>query len=215
MANESELKYLSHPFSGIQAGPSACGKTMYTASLLNMDIIRPMPQRIYWCYSEYQDWLYQLLKDKVSFVKGFPDSMWQKIREPGRKLVIIDDQMDSLNDEIAQLFTKGCHHNNCSVIVLIQNLFSQHKRSRDISLNAHYIWLYKNPRDKSQITRLASQMFPGNVEYLTEAYEKATRKPYQNLLIDLKTTTPDRMRLRTNTLQENPTIFVSSKKQVE
>ena len=33
---------------------------------------------------------------------------------------------------------------------------------RNISLNIHYIILFKNPRDSQQISTLARQMYPGN-----------------------------------------------------
>ena len=45
---------------------------------------------------------------------------------------------------------------------------------------------------------LGKQMFPGQSSLLTEAYKSATSEPYGYLLIDLKTTTPDHLRLRSN-----------------
>ena len=35
---------------------------------------------------------------------------------------------------------------------------------RNISLNAHYIVLFKSPRDKQQISMLARQVNPGKVQ---------------------------------------------------
>ena len=45
-----------------------------------------------------------------------------------------------------------------SVIFLTQNLFHKNKHMRTISLNAHYLVLFKNPRDVEQFTTLARQM---------------------------------------------------------
>jgi UDP-N-acetyl-D-mannosaminuronic acid transferase (WecB/TagA/CpsF family) len=43
---------------------------------------------------------------------------------------------------------------------IVQNLFHRGKHHRTISLNAHYMVLFKNQRDVSQIMALAHQMYP-------------------------------------------------------
>ena len=54
------------------------------------------------------------------------------------------------NDKrITNLFKKGSHHKNLSVILLLQNLFYNEKESHNISLNMHYIVVFKTPRDNS------------------------------------------------------------------
>ena len=73
---------------------------------------------------------------------------------------------------------------------------------RNASLNAHYMFLFKNPRDSSKIGHLARQMFPGYKKYMQEAFEDATSKPYGYLLCDLKNDCPADFRLRTNILPE-------------
>ena len=62
---------------------------------------------------------------------------------------MIDDmQASALNNIcIANLFSRESHHRNISVILILQNLFHQGKYCRDISLNTHYFFLFKNPRD--------------------------------------------------------------------
>ena len=101
---------------------------------------------------------------------------------------------------IVNLFTRRSHHRNLSVIYIVQNLFHQGKGSRSISLNSHYLVLFKNPRDKLQVLTLAKQMYPGRTEFFLRQYEEAVRRPCGYLLIDLKTTTQDDCRLRTNVL---------------
>lgn len=64
-------------------------------------------------------------------------------------------------------------------------------------LNAHYIVLFKNPRDKTVVVSLAKQMYPGNVKFMREAYENATKQPFGYLFIDLKPGTEEQLRLRT------------------
>ena len=100
---------------------------------------------------------------------------------------------------MTNLFAKGCHHRNLSVIFILQNeLFILQKELRDMSLNSHYLVVFKSPRDSSQVNHLARQMFPGHVKYMQEAFEDATKRPYGYLFCDLKPETPTDVRLRTN-----------------
>jgi len=78
---------------------------------------------------------------------------------------------------------------------------------RTISLNTHYLFLFKNPRDSQQITTLARQMYPGKSQYLIESYQDATKKPYGYLCIDLKAETPDFLRLRT-LITDVPRVYI-------
>ena len=116
--------------------------------------------------------------------------------------MVIDDQMENAGGDkrIVNLFTRGAHHRNLSVIYIVQNLFHQGKNSRSISLNSHYLVLFKNPRDKLQILTPAKQMYPGQTDFFIKRYEEAVRRPFVYLLVDLKTATQDNCRLRTNVL---------------
>ena len=140
----------------------------------------------------------------IEFVKGIPTALEQDsyFDVNKRNLIVFDDQMiDASKDKrIVNLFTRGSHHRNLSVIYIVQNLFHQGKGSRSISLNSHYLVLFKNPRDKLQILTLAKQMYPGQTDFFLNQYEEAVKRPFGYLLIDLKTTTQDNCRLRTNVL---------------
>ena len=83
---------------------------------------------------------------------------------------------------------------------LTQNLFPPGKLSRTISLNSHYIIVFKNPRDSLGIATLAKQMFPGRTQYLMDSFHDATKKPFSYLLIDCHPQTPENIRLRTSIL---------------
>ena len=80
---------------------------------------------------------------------------------------MFDDQMiDASKDKrIVNLSTLGFHHRNLSVIYIVQNQFHQRKGSRSISLNSHYLLLFKNPRGTVQILTLAKQMYPGQTDF--------------------------------------------------
>ena len=103
-----------------------------------------------------------------------------------RNLIVFDDQMiyASKDKRIVNLFTCGSHHRNLSLIYIVQNLFYQGKGSRSISLNNHYLVLFKNPRDKLQILILAKQMYPGQTDFFLHQYEEVVKRPFGYVLID-------------------------------
>ena len=119
-----------------------------------------------------------------------------------QNLIVFNDQMidTSRNNRIVNLFTRGSHHRNLRVIYIVQNIFHQGKGRPRISLNSHYLVLFKNPRDKLQILTLAKQMYPGQTDLFLNQYEEVVKRSFGYLLIDLKTTTQDNCRLRTNVL---------------
>ena len=153
----------------------------------------PIPDRILWCYGEYQT-LYGSV-DGVDFQQGYPDSCTLDPRnEP---LIILDDLMNETNQRVASLFTKKSHYRNISVMYIVQNLFHRGKHHRTISLNAHYMVLFKNPRDVSQIMALAHQMYPRKMYFFLEAFARSTASSHGYMVIDMKQNTSDILRLRT------------------
>ena len=116
--------------------------------------------------------------------------------------------MAETDTRVTNLFTKKSHHTNTSVIYLVQNLFSKNKESRTISLNSQYLVVFKNPRDASQMTNLAKQMYPGRVKFVQEAFADATAAPYGYILVDLKQDTPEDLRLRTSILPDDAVQYV-------
>ena len=185
-----------HPFTATIAGPTGSGKTVFTIRFINeaKNMITPPPEKIVYCYGEYQPSF--IMMPGVVFNEGLPDI--KDFDGKQRTLLIIDDLMTESGDSISNIFTKISHHRNVSIIFLTQNLFYKSKQSRTMSLNSHYIIVFKNARDAMQIATLARQMYPGQAKFLVEAFQDATKKPYGYLLIDLKATTIDRYRIRTN-----------------
>ena len=209
MAQEKCQRFqLVHPFTCIVAGMIGSGKTVWVQSLLQQaqTVIDQAPERIIWCYSQWQNAYTQLLMmiPTIEFVKGIPESLENDsyLDVNKRNLVVIDDQMIEAgkDNRIVNLFTKGSHHRNLSVIYIVQNLFHQGKGNLSISLNSHYLVLFKNPRDKLQILTLAKQMYPSETAWFIKEYEEAVRGPYGYIFVDLRPTAPDRCRLRTNVL---------------
>lgn len=83
----------------------------------------------------------------------------KETRERGEpRLFVLDDLLnDVYSRQVCDLFTKGSHHRNISVILITQNLFHQGRYCRDILLNATYLVLLKNVGDMTQFAYLARQ----------------------------------------------------------
>ena len=111
---------------------------------------------------------------------------------------------------MCNLFTKGSHRRNISVILITQNLFQQGKFCRDISLNAKYLVLLKNVRDSNQLMCLVRQVYPEVPKNLYNAYLNATKRPHGYLVLDLAQDTDDRLRFRTWIFPDEypPTFYV-------
>ena len=208
--NEKGEKFLNvpnfqHPFTCMISGPTGCGKSTFVSKLLEkrQSKIYPPPDKVVWCYKEWQP-LYNSLLHSVEFHQG----LLTNFNPEEKTVVILDDLMSDINGEVTELFTKGSHHRNFSVIYIVQNLFLSGKEHRTISLNCHYMVVFKNPRDASQINHLAKQMFPGNVSYMSEVYKDSTQSPYGYLFVDYRQDTEDNLRLRTDILDPIQYIYL-------
>jgi len=200
---------LKHPFTSLIAGPTGSGKTQFVFRLIeNADkMIRPSPARILYCYGVYQPLFAKY--PTVEFQEGLPDISKFDGKEP--TLLIIDDLMNETNSDVELIFTRLSHHRNLSVVFLTQNLFAKNKFARTISLNSHYMILYKNPRDAGQFATLARQLYPSGSQFAVEAYKDATGSPYGYLLVDLKPDTDENYRLRSNIFPDELTCVYIKK----
>ena len=188
------------------AAPTKAGKTTLVNKILDnrthmFDII---PKNIFWCFSEAQP-SYNL--KYVQYLKGVPDMQTFK-SDKTHKLLIIDDLM-SESKNLVDIFTKGCHHWNMTIIFILQDIFFDKKRTNRI--NSQYIILMKSPGDKLTAMNLAKQMYPKKTDFFMDAFSKATEKPHGYLLIDLEQNTPECLRLRTNIFPNEQTIVFTPK----
>jgi len=196
-----------NPSSFLLAGSSQCGKTTFTINLLkNVSSLFEDPrcrQNILYFYKEWQKSYEDFKKEKIvrEWINKVPTI--QDVKEKtksykhcGGSIIIIDDFAQQLNKEVAEMFTVHCHHTNSVLILLTQNLFSKNPVFRDISLNATYVVMFKNPRDASQISMFAKQFSPGKNNYIVPAFREATINPYSYVLFDHYQGTPDFLRIR-------------------
>ena len=160
------------------------------------------PQRIVWCYKEWQK-SYNILQERegsnIKFIQGIPDDEDEIVTESSAtQLVIFDDMLGDKDEKNKLWFTRNGHHRNARVVYITQNLFQQSKSSRTISLNAHYLVLFQSPRDKMQVKVSANQL---QAPHMIHAFNDVTSTPYGYLLVDLKPNTPDYLRFRTQIFQ--------------
>jgi len=125
-----------------------------------------------WCYREKRAVPSPAVlpkKKDIRFNEGVPADFDNA--RGRRSLVILDDLLnDVYSKHVCDLFTKGSHHRNISVILITQNLFHQGRFCRDISLNAKYLVVIKNVKDENQFVFLAKQVYPENSNNLYKAY---------------------------------------------
>ena len=117
---EEKYVYFSHPFTSLCVGPTMSGKT-YLAKLIKHrdEMIIPNVQRVLYSYKKWQP-IFNTMND-VTFVQGMNFELDRNIPT----LLIIDDQMNQVDERLAELFTVSAHHENTSVIFVTQNLFFQ------------------------------------------------------------------------------------------
>ena len=201
MADDLKFK---HHFTCIVSGPSGSGKSSFTLRLLqHLESLCTEPDfrgGIIWCYSEKSAVPRQKLvaiRKNVSFREGVPQNFGDGHGRPC--LIIFDDLLNEVySKDVCDLFTKGSHHRNISIILITQNLFHQGRFCRDISLNAKYSVALKNVRDKSQFQYLARQVHPEDSDSLYKSYLEATERPHGYLTLDSAQDTDDCFRYRTN-----------------
>ena len=167
------------------SGCTSSGKTTFVKKLIDHPgLFHPRPNKILYCYGSWQS-LFEDIKN-VKFHKGLPTKEdIDSFANGQHNLIILDDLMaDIVKDEgTQQLFTRGSHHKNLTVLYLCQNAFCQGKCARTISLNCAYLILFKNPRDIYQIKLMGRQV--GLPHILPEAYEDCMNEQYGYLVVDL------------------------------
>jgi len=194
-----------HPCSIIIAGPSGSGKSCLVNEILdNLNLFKNFPKKhnIVWSYGQpaFER------RSGVRYLEHIPSEKELNSLKPD--LLIIDDMMveSSKDNHLLNIFTKFSHHKRISVIFIIQNLFFKSPIMRSLSLNAHYIFLMKNPRDRSQIMHLARQVYPEDMNFLIKAYKAATKYPYTHFRLDLTPDTPDKYRFCSR-ITSKPLLF--------
>lgn len=193
-----------HPCTITVAGPTKAGKSTLVCNIVKnaAEMFVPKPDKILWCSGDIAA---ENVLPGIKYKQGLPAITALRGQPDISKLIIIDDLMTELkgNSELVNLFTKGSHHWNCSVIYIVQDLF--YDRQRTNRINSQYILLLKNPADRLTPANLARQVFPGKGAFFADAFDKATKNAHGYILMDLDQSTPDNLRVRSNILPSEAT----------
>ena len=163
------------------SGATGCGKTTFLTKLLKeTELFSNPPDRVIYCYGAWQSIFNDM--SGVEFRSGvdIPHTTTDE-----HTVIVLDDLMNDVfkSKNAEDLFTKGSHHKNISVIFLVQNLFQQGRHAKTIMLNTHYLILMKNARDTQQVKTLGRQS--GMEKTVEQAYKDCMSKAYGYLVVDL------------------------------
>ena len=210
-------------------GPTQCGKTSFVINLLKeADLLFTRPvEEIYYCYESYQDCYDDLKKQsndrsggggggvtttakKVFFHRGMPDietcRQWSFMKN--HIVIVFDDLMTDLSNhaDMVKFATIDCHHRNITMMLMLHNIFPPGLRT--VSLNIHYIVLFKNKRDSLQVETLGRRIMRSRAKYFYKCFEDAVKKRFGYLFIDMHPHSDETYQLRTCILpSQAPTII--------
>ena len=197
------------------SGSTMTGKSELIRKMLKKSsgMFEVSPKRIIYAFCEYQNSFSDMEQDIPGIImhQGLPskDQITQWTDPSQHTVLVLDDLMNEVtkNEDSVSLFCITAHHRFCTVIFVTQNLYMPNRYSRTISLNCHYVILFKNFRDSRSIITFGSQLLPGKVNFFRDAYEKATAEPFSYLLCDLSPKTSQDMRFRSKILPNEDTVI--------
>jgi hypothetical protein len=209
---------LKTPFTMTVSGGTGSGKTVWLKRLLENQshcVDEPFG-RVMYCYGIYQP-IFDELRETVPHIEFFEGLPKEEFENPANfgdgvnALLILDDLMSDLaNDgELTNLFCRFSHHAHVNCVFVLQNFYHEGKQIRNVTRNSHYLVFTKSPRATSIVQTLGRQLFPGKKDFLVDAYQKATKKPYGYLLLDLHPASDEKLRVREGLLpDEQPYCYL-------
>ena len=136
------------------------------------------------------------------------EELYESFSPSDVNLLVVDDQMsESKHQETSftNLFTKGSHHRNITVLFLTQNIYE--KGHRTANLNAQYIVAFRNRRDSTQIEALARQMHPRKPCFVVDAFADAANRPHGYVVLDFTQNGLPELQVMTNVLSQQPIAY--------
>jgi hypothetical protein len=200
---------LVHPANYIFAGPTFAGKTTAVVNLLlnSQELIHPAPSSIVYCYGEEQC-AYEKLKTDSPIPITFYDTFNREIYSslPRGCVCVLDDLLHSLPEDLLnEVVIRGTHHRDVSLICIVHNIFQ--KTLRTVSLNSQYYFLFKSCRDLNQLKVFANQLGV-NSKFFISVYKDATKLPHDFLFIDLRPSTPEELRFKSNIFKHPISVYL-------
>lgn len=108
----------------------------------------------------------------LEILEGLPD--WTLITAySGAKCVILDDLgLDALScKDSHDAFCVTSNHHDCSIILCLQNFFTEGKYAKTIVRNCNYQCLFLDKGNRQYLRTLSSRIFPKHSNFLSDALE--------------------------------------------
>jgi hypothetical protein len=204
---------LSAPFNMMVSGPTCCGKSTFVSELTTSDKIQPKPTRVILMYGEWQqgyEVLQKALGGSIELLAGWHPEIYNTLVPQQNNLIIMDDIIGSCKNDntLAELFTRGSHHRNVSLVLITQNYFWSGASSVDVRRNLTYLCLFRCKQDWQQIARFGQRILPPSRSTgFMHAYDDATRQSHGYLFIDMHTLCAERFMLRSNILGDRTVVY--------
>lgn len=196
-----------HPFSMIVTGASMSGKTEFITRLLKErhSLISAPINKIIWCYGQETKKLRLLQRDFAGFIeiiKGLPNNLLDKLKQESDNgvLLVLDDLVDTAcnNKQVFDLFVKGVHHLNVSVICVLQDFYASGNYRVTMIRNTNYLVVFPSPMDMALTDLIARKLLPRKQGTFNDMFTHATKPPYGYLFISGHPRSDRRLRFRTD-----------------
>ena len=187
-------------------GSTNSGKSTIAKQIIENEakVLDKRPDNIICIHAKNNGAQFESLKSdpRVKLVEGVRNADWAEIEDPAfNTILLLDDQIQDISlDKLNYLAQISAHHCSLLLIVLLHEVFNS--KLRTLRLNSAYYIITKMVQDRTTIRKLAQQLYPRNVNFLSDAYADATATPWGYLLLDLHNMTPDSLRVRTHCLGE-------------
>lgn len=211
MAN-AQIWFIAPRESILVTGAAGNGKSTFVEKLItNRKYWKKDFDKILYCYGIYSKTVESISQNSphIQLISGLPRNLLanplEVLNPHETNMLVLDDMSLESNDskELTSFISRGVTHANCCLISIEHFLFSPSAQRRNQSFHYSQLILFKSTRNLQQLAILAKQTGVCLPKTLIEAYKDSTRKPFSPLVVDLRSETPDDLRLLTNVLCED------------
>lgn len=116
-----------------------------------------------------------------------------------------------MDKKLGKIFTQISHHNNMSIIFMLQNAFHQSGNCMDIKRNASHVVLFNSPQDMRPVsTALRSVIGDGN-PLVKKVVQELKETPHGYIMADVAQRTACCARLRSKIFPDEDNVFYVNK----
>jgi uridine kinase len=170
------------------SGPSMSGKSTFCKQLLinNQRLFSENIENVIIFTGSNDNTFHSLPKESslnIKIIVGLPKNLDEYIIK--NTLYIFDDLQEECgnNKSVSQFFTKHAHHQNISVILILQNLYAKGSERITMLRNCHYLVIFNNPLDQTILNTIARRIDPPNHKKVLNMF-KIVLDAYRYILID-------------------------------